>query len=62
MQFVGPYAFGTPPDRASAIGVLRAAAAVGVDHIGTAQYYGPGVVKRTDPRSTRPIPRRPGDR
>ena len=44
MQFAGPYAFGPPPDRASAIGVLRAAAAARVDHIDTAQYYGPGVV------------------
>src|SRR6266699_2886542 len=33
-----------PPDRASAIGVLQAAVAAGVDHIDTAQYYGPGVV------------------
>jgi pyridoxine 4-dehydrogenase len=44
MQLAGPYAFGAPPDRASAIGVLQAAVAVGVDHIDTAQYYGPGVV------------------
>jgi pyridoxine 4-dehydrogenase len=44
MQLAGPFAFGTLPDRASAIGVLRAAVAAGVDHIDTAQYYGPGVV------------------
>ena len=44
MQLAGPFAFGTPPDRASAIGVLRAAVAAGVDHLDTAQYYGPGVV------------------
>ena len=44
MQLAGPYAFGPPPDRASAIGVLQAAIAAGVDHIDTAQYYGPGVV------------------
>jgi Aldo/keto reductase family len=44
MQLAGPYAFGTPPDRASAIDMLRAAAAAGVDHIDTAQYYGSGVV------------------
>jgi aryl-alcohol dehydrogenase-like predicted oxidoreductase len=44
MQLAGPFAFGTPPDHASAIGVLRAAVAAGVDHIDTAQYYGPGVV------------------
>jgi len=44
MQLAGPFAFGTPPDHASAIGVLRAAVAAGVDHIDTAQYYGPGAV------------------
>ena len=44
MQLAGPFAFGTPPDPASAIGVLRAAVVAGVDHIDTAQYYGPGVV------------------
>ena len=36
MQLAGPYAFGMPPDRASAIGVLQAAVAAGVDHIDTA--------------------------
>jgi hypothetical protein len=40
MQLADPYAFGPPPDRASAIGVLRAAVAAGVDHIDTAQYHG----------------------
>src|SRR5580704_17959566 len=44
MQLAGQFAFGPPPDRASAIGVLQAAVAAGVDHIDTAQYYGPGVV------------------
>jgi pyridoxine 4-dehydrogenase len=44
MQLAGPYAFGPPPDWGSAIGVLRAALAAGVDHIDTAEYYGPGVV------------------
>ena len=44
MQLAGPCAFGTPFDRASAIGVLQAAVAAGVDHIDTAWYYAPGVV------------------
>jgi pyridoxine 4-dehydrogenase len=44
MSLAGPYAFGPPPDRPSAIGVLRDAVAAGADHIDTAQYYGPGVV------------------
>ena len=44
MQLAGPWAVNAPPDRASAIGVLRAAVAAGIDHIDTAQYYGPDVV------------------
>src|SRR6201981_2033981 len=44
MQLPGSFAFGTPPDRETAIGVLRAAVTAGVDHVDTAQYYGPGVV------------------
>jgi pyridoxine 4-dehydrogenase len=44
MQLAGPWAVNAPPDRAAAIGVLRAAAAAGIDHIDTAQYYGPDVV------------------
>ncbi len=44
MQLAGQFAAGTPPDRATAITVLRAAVAAGVDHIDTAQYYGPGTV------------------
>jgi aryl-alcohol dehydrogenase-like predicted oxidoreductase len=44
MQLAGPFAFGEPPDRATALGVLRAAVEAGVNHIDTAQYYGPGVV------------------
>ena len=44
MQLAGPWAVNAPPDRASAISVLRAAVAAGIDHIDTAQYYGPDVV------------------
>src|SRR3984957_16985860 len=44
MQLAGQFAAGSPPDRESAIGVLRAAVAAGVDHLDTAQYYGPGTV------------------
>ena len=44
MQLAGQFAAGTPPDRDSAVSVLRAAVAAGVDHIDTAQYYGPGTV------------------
>jgi aryl-alcohol dehydrogenase-like predicted oxidoreductase len=44
MQLAGPFAFGTPPDRASAVRVLQAAVSAGVNHIDTADYYGPGMV------------------
>ena len=44
MQLAGPGVFGPPDDRDQAIDVLRTAVALGVDHIDTAQYYGPDVV------------------
>jgi pyridoxine 4-dehydrogenase len=56
MQLAGLYAFGPPPDRASAIGVLQAAVAAGVDHIDTAQYYGPGVVNDLIREALHPYP------
>jgi pyridoxine 4-dehydrogenase len=44
MQLAGDGVFGPPRDRDEAIAVLQAAVDAGVDHIDTAQYYGPGVV------------------
>ncbi|MDT5126401.1 MAG: hypothetical protein QOH54_2045, partial [Mycobacterium sp.] len=44
MQLAGDGVFGPPRDHDEAIAVLRAAVDAGVDHIDTAQYYGPGVV------------------
>jgi pyridoxine 4-dehydrogenase len=43
MQLPGPGVFGPPRDRAEALAVLRRAVELGVDHIDTAQYYGPDV-------------------
>ena len=43
MQLPGPGVFGPPRDRDEAIAVLRRAVELGVDHIDTAQYYGPAV-------------------
>ena len=43
MQLPGPGVLGPPRDRAEAIAVLRRAVELGVDHIDTAQYYGPDV-------------------
>jgi aryl-alcohol dehydrogenase-like predicted oxidoreductase len=44
MQLAGPGVFGPPRDREAARAVLRRAIELGVDHIDTAQYYGPDVV------------------
>jgi aryl-alcohol dehydrogenase-like predicted oxidoreductase len=44
MQLAGPNVFGPPADRAAAISLLRDAIDQGVDHIDTAEYYGPTVV------------------
>ena len=43
MQLPGRGAFGPPRDRAEALAVVRRAVELGVDHIDTAQYYGPNV-------------------
>jgi pyridoxine 4-dehydrogenase len=43
MQLPGPGVFGPPRDREAALAVLRRAVELGVNHIDTAQYYGPDV-------------------
>lgn len=43
MQLPGPGVMGPPRDRTEAIAVLRRAVERGVNHIDTAQYYGPEV-------------------
>jgi pyridoxine 4-dehydrogenase len=43
MQLPGPRVFGPPADRDRALAVLRRAVEAGVNHIDTAQYYGPDV-------------------
>ena len=44
MQLAGPGVFGPPRDPDAARAVLRRAIELGVDHIDTAQFYGPDVV------------------
>jgi pyridoxine 4-dehydrogenase len=56
MQLPGPGVFGPPRDVAAAIGVLRRAVELGVDHIDTAQYYGPGVANELIRTALRPYP------
>ena len=43
MQLPGPGVIGPPRDHDEAIAVLRRAVELGVDHIDTAQFYGPNV-------------------
>jgi pyridoxine 4-dehydrogenase len=43
MQLPGPGVFGPPADRPQALAILRRAVEAGVDHIDTAQFYGPDV-------------------
>ncbi|MGA7055192.1 MAG: oxidoreductase [Mycobacterium sp.] len=56
MQLAGDGVFGPPRDRDDAIAVLRAAVDAGVDHIDTAQYYGPGVVNQLIREALYPYP------
>src|ERR1700692_1111624 len=56
MQLAGDGVFGPPRDRYEAIAVLRAAVDAGVDHIDTAQYYGPGVVNELIRDALHPYP------
>ncbi|MBD8706742.1 aldo/keto reductase family oxidoreductase [Pseudomonas sp. CFBP 13711] len=46
MQLAGPGVYGPPKDHAAAIAVLREAADSGVNHIDTADFYGPHVTNR----------------
>ena len=46
MQLAGPGVFGPPKDRETALAVLREARASGVDHIDTADFYGPHVTNQ----------------
>jgi pyridoxine 4-dehydrogenase len=56
MQLPGPGVFGPPRDRDQAIGVLRRAVELGVDHIDTAQYYGPDVANELIKAALYPYP------
>jgi pyridoxine 4-dehydrogenase len=57
MRLTGPNVFGPPRDRREAIGVLREAVTLGVDHIDTAQFYGPNVVNELIREALYPYPR-----
>jgi pyridoxine 4-dehydrogenase len=56
MQLPGPGVFGPPPDRDAALGVLRRTVELGVNHIDTAQYYGPDVANELIHEALHPYP------
>lgn len=56
MQLPGPGVFGPPRDHDRAVAVLRRAVALGVDHIDTAQFYGPDVSNELIREALHPYP------
>ena len=57
MQLAGPGVFGPPRDPDAVRAVLRRAIELGVDHIDTAQYYGPDVVNDLIRQTLHPYPK-----
>jgi len=56
MQLPGPGVFGPPRDHDQAVAVLRRAVELGVDHIDTAQFYGPNVANELIREALQPYP------
>jgi aryl-alcohol dehydrogenase-like predicted oxidoreductase len=56
MQLPGRGVFGPPRDREAALAVLRRAIELGVDHIDTAQFYGPDVSNELIRAALHPYP------
>jgi pyridoxine 4-dehydrogenase len=56
MQLAGPGVWGPPKDPAAAIAVLRVAIAAGVNHIDTADFYGPHVTNQIIRQALHPYP------
>jgi len=56
MQLAGPGVWGPPKDPDGAVAVLREAVAAGVNHIDTADFYGPHVTNQIIRRALHPYP------
>ena len=56
MQLPGPGVFGPPRDHDQAVAVLKRAVELGVDHIDTAQFYGPNVSNELIREALHPYP------
>jgi aryl-alcohol dehydrogenase-like predicted oxidoreductase len=57
MQLAGPGVWGPPKDPEGAGAVLREAVAAGVNHIDTADYYGPHVINQIIKKALHPYPK-----
>src|ERR1700733_2495577 len=55
-QIPGPGVFGPPSDRSVALSVIRRAIDAGVNHIDTAQFYGPDVANELIYEALHPYP------
>ncbi|HLU58463.1 MAG TPA: aldo/keto reductase family oxidoreductase [Pseudonocardia sp.] len=56
MQLAGPGVFGPPKDRDAAIAVLREVVELGINHIDTADFYGPYVTNELIREALHPYP------
>jgi aryl-alcohol dehydrogenase-like predicted oxidoreductase len=56
MQLPGPGVFGPPRDHDQAVAVLRRAVELGINHIDTAQFYGPDVANELIREALHPYP------
>jgi aryl-alcohol dehydrogenase-like predicted oxidoreductase len=56
MQLAGPHVFGPPKDRDAAIAVMREAVGLGINHIDTADFYGPHVTNEIIREALYPYP------
>jgi aryl-alcohol dehydrogenase-like predicted oxidoreductase len=56
MQLAGPGVWGPPKDPKGAVAVLREAVAAGVNHIDTADFYGPHVTNQIIKQALHPYP------
>lgn len=56
MQLPGPGVFGPPRDHDEALAVLRRAVDLGINHIDTAQFYGPNVANELIREALHPYP------
>jgi pyridoxine 4-dehydrogenase len=56
MQLAGPGVWGPPKDPDGAVAILREAVAAGVNHIDTADYYGPHVTNQIVRQALHPYP------